>query len=186
MGKNDPLYTYDEHQRVIYLKSYSKIIFPGLRIGTAVIPDSLIDAFQRHKLVHDIDSSMLSQGALEIYLKSGMFKAHVGKIVEQYQERSKILHNHLLRTTEPLKNQIGYHAPLTPCIHTCLTLSPSISFGQLRSRLNKKNIIIESMDKHYVTGNQPEHLLKLNVSRVAKEDIEEGITMIMKELTKKP
>lgn len=182
MGKNDPLYTYDEHQRVIYLKSYSKIIFPGLRIGTAVIPDSLIAAVQRHKLIHDIDSSMLSQGALEIYLKSGMFNAHVGKIVEQYQARSKILHDQLLLTTQSLENQIQYHAPIAPCIHTCLTLSPSISFGQLRTRLNKKNIIIESMDKHYMTGNQPDHLLKLNVSRVAKEDIEEGIALIMKEI----
>jgi DNA-binding transcriptional MocR family regulator len=181
-GKNDPLYTYDEHQHVIYLKSYSKIIFPGLRIGTAVIPDILIEPFQRYKLVHDIDSSMLSQGALEIYLKSGMFESHVGKIVGQYQERSEVLHDQLRSCASAVEEKIKYVAPLTPCIHSCLTLAPNVSIGELRTRLKKHNIIIDTMDSHYIGRTQPEHYLKLNVSRVASEDIKEGIKTIMKEI----
>lgn len=39
--KADPLYAYDLSSRVIYLKSFSKMIFPGLRVGAAVLPDSL-------------------------------------------------------------------------------------------------------------------------------------------------
>lgn len=181
-GKNDPLYAYDEHQHVIYLKSYSKIIFPGLRIGTAVIPDALIEAFQRYKLVHDIDSSMLSQGALEIYLKSGMFESHIGKIVGQYQERSQVLHHQLRSFPSDVEEKIKYVTPLTPCIHCCLTLAPSVSIGGLRARLKKHNIIIDTMDSHYIKGTQPEHYLKLNVSRVSSEEIKGGIQTIMKEI----
>ena len=181
-GKNDPLYTYDEHQHVIYLKSYSKIIFPGLRIGTAVIPDVLIEPFQRYKLVHDIDSSMLSQGALEIYLKSGMFESQIGKIVGQYQQRSEVLHDQLSSCASAAEKKIKYVAPLTPCIHLCLSLAPSVSIGGLRSRLKKQNIMIDSMDLHYIGRSQPEHYLKLNVSRVTSEDIKKGVNAIMKEI----
>ena len=37
-SKADPLYSLNHGNYVIYLKSYSKIIFPGLRVGVAVIP----------------------------------------------------------------------------------------------------------------------------------------------------
>ncbi|WP_251862387.1 aminotransferase class I/II-fold pyridoxal phosphate-dependent enzyme [Clostridium sp. Marseille-Q2269] len=67
-SKADPLYSYGDFSHVIYLKSYSKIIFPGLRIGVAVIPEVLIENFGKYKRLIDVDSSMLSQGALEIYI----------------------------------------------------------------------------------------------------------------------
>ncbi len=73
-SKNDPLFAEGTHDRVIYVKSFSKIMFPGLRIGVAVIPCALIETFQQIKKTTDIDSSMISQAALTVYLKSGMFK----------------------------------------------------------------------------------------------------------------
>ncbi|MFA9464735.1 MAG: aminotransferase class I/II-fold pyridoxal phosphate-dependent enzyme [Velocimicrobium sp.] len=78
-SKADPIYSYDDFTHVIYLKSYSKVIFPGLRIGIAVIPDKLIETFSQYKRILDIDSSMLSQAALEIYIKNGMFERHKEK-----------------------------------------------------------------------------------------------------------
>lgn len=47
--KQDPLWSYDTEGRVIYLKSYSKILFPGLRIGVAVLPLPLIQSFGAYK-----------------------------------------------------------------------------------------------------------------------------------------
>ena len=43
-ARQDPLWAYDTYDRVIYLKSYSKILFPGLRIGVAVLPVALISS----------------------------------------------------------------------------------------------------------------------------------------------
>ncbi len=77
--KADPLYAYDLSFRVIYLKSFSKMIFPGLRVGAAVLPDSLAPVFHTYKKLSDIDCSMISQAALEVYIKSGMFKRHKEK-----------------------------------------------------------------------------------------------------------
>ncbi|MCS4467995.1 PLP-dependent aminotransferase family protein [Clostridium botulinum] len=89
--KADPLYAYGDFSHVIYLKSYSKIIFPGLRIGVAVIPNTILESFGKYKRLIDVDSSMLSQGALEIYIKSGMFQRHKQKIRTSYSLRSKCL-----------------------------------------------------------------------------------------------
>lgn len=60
-SKIDPIHTDDIQQHVIYLKSFSKIMFPGLRIGLAVLPDIFIQTFQQYKNTTDIDSSMISR-----------------------------------------------------------------------------------------------------------------------------
>lgn len=50
----EPIYSYNQTSHVIYLKSFSKIIFPGLRLGAMVLPEALVDtiphdsAIRRH------------------------------------------------------------------------------------------------------------------------------------------
>jgi DNA-binding transcriptional MocR family regulator len=44
-----PLYFYDINQRVIYLKSFSNIMFPGLRVGFAVLPEIICSQFAEYK-----------------------------------------------------------------------------------------------------------------------------------------
>ncbi|MEJ8554826.1 hypothetical protein [Tepidibacter sp. Z1-5] len=75
----------------MYLKSYSKIILPQLRISAVVLPSVLLKTFQEYKRWNDLNTSILSQGALEIYIKSGMFNSHVKKLRKVYYERMSYL-----------------------------------------------------------------------------------------------
>ena len=43
--KNDPMFSYDTSSKVIYLKSYSKILMPGLRVAALILPKLLINTF---------------------------------------------------------------------------------------------------------------------------------------------
>ncbi|MTK11633.1 MAG: PLP-dependent aminotransferase family protein, partial [Clostridiaceae bacterium] len=90
-SKVDPIYSYDDNSRVIYLKSYSKVFLPGLRIAALVLPKMLTNIFSKYKSCADISTSVLSQGALEIYIKSGMFDTHTRKIKKLYSERMNCL-----------------------------------------------------------------------------------------------
>ncbi|MCR8858900.1 PLP-dependent aminotransferase family protein [Bacillus sp. FSL K6-6038] len=179
--KVDPLYSYDNSSHVIYLKSYSKIIFPGLRVGVAVIPASIAKAFHKYKKLLDIDSSMISQAALEIYIKSGMFERHKQKIQLSYYARSKALsgaleeaykeNQHLFCKTE---SKIG--------IHTCLSLHKSIVTETLIKNLGQNQIFIETVDKNYLSSFRKEKLLKLNVSNMKEDKIRIGIHRVIEEM----
>ncbi|MBJ8028590.1 PLP-dependent aminotransferase family protein [Bacillus cereus group sp. N21] len=179
--KVDPLYSYDNSSHVIYLKSYSKIIFPGLRVGVAVIPASIAEAFHKYKKLLDIDSSMISQAALEIYIKSGMFERHKQKIQLSYYARSKALsgaleeaykeNQHLFCKTE---SKIG--------IHTCLSLHKSIVTETLIKNLGQNQIFIETVDKNYLSSFRKEKLLKLNVSNMKEDKIRIGIHRVIEEM----
>ncbi len=67
-----PMRYYDVSSRVVYIKSFSKILLPGLRIAAVVLPKVLMNTFEEHKRWMDLNTSVLSQGALKIYIKSGI------------------------------------------------------------------------------------------------------------------
>ncbi|MEQ7051967.1 PLP-dependent aminotransferase family protein [Paenibacillaceae sp. P-4] len=178
--KSDPLYAYDQSGHVIYLKSYSKIIFPGLRIGVAVIPDALIQTFNRYKRTQDIDSSMLSQGALEIYLKSGMFEHHREKIRTSYARRSQLMQE-VLRDIS-LQQHEHFAIPSASShltVHTHLELHDRLPVQRLISDAQKKSIHLESIDKHYLASFPASNLLKINVTNVPEDRIELGLRQLI-------
>ena len=86
-SKHDPMFAFDPSGRVIYTKSFSKVMLPGLRLGLAVIPEEMSEIFQQAKHAADIHSPVLMQGALEIYLKNGMFRAHIQRMRQTYSKR---------------------------------------------------------------------------------------------------
>ncbi|KQL45741.1 GntR family transcriptional regulator [Brevibacillus choshinensis] len=183
-SKSDPMFTFDQSEHVIYLKTYSKIIFPGLRLGTAVIPDALTDTFNQYKRLLDIDSSMLSQAALEIYLKSGMFDRHKQKIRSSYERRSRVLADSLQREQADATDLFSYQEMKYPGIHTHLVLNERLSVSRLIPLLKKQSIVVESIDKHYLYAFPRENILKLNASTTKEEVIEQGIKQLVDVLRK--
>ncbi|MFP3390081.1 PLP-dependent aminotransferase family protein [Brevibacillus sp. SIMBA_040] len=183
-SKADPLFAYDRTSHTIYLKSYSKIIFPGLRLGIAVIPDLLTEAFTFHKRLQDIDSSMLSQAALEIYLKSGMFERHKQKIRDSYRKRAATLNAALIENREKAGEPYSFQPPKYPGIHTHIVLDNRVSVPRLIQQLKKRSILLESADPHYLPNFPRENILKLNVSNAKEEDIPQGVQELVDALCK--
>ncbi|OBZ13748.1 PLP-dependent aminotransferase family protein [Bacillus sp. FJAT-26390] len=177
-SKADPIYAHDDSSHVIYLKSYSKIIFPGLRIGIAVIPDLLTGSFRLYKKQDDIDSSMLSQAALEIYLRSGMFDRHRAKIRSSYTAKAKLLDAALVKEAARSGGAFAYERPKHPSIHTHILLDKTLSVPQIIAKLKKESIHLFSLDRDYLSNFQRENILKLNATNVSEEDIERGIERI--------
>ncbi|MGH0924444.1 PLP-dependent aminotransferase family protein [Bacillus pacificus] len=181
-SKADPLYSLDHGNHVIYLKSYSKIIFPGLRVGVVVIPPSIANDFYTYKKILDIDSPMISQAALEIYIKSGMFDRHKSKINFSYYNRSIKLAETLEKVQNENPSLFTYNRQNTFGIHTCLEIQKNIVTETLIQKLGDIQISIDAIDKNYMRNFPKEKLLKLNVSNVKEDKIEEGIRKVIEEI----
>ena len=80
----------DSQERVIYLGTFSKVLFPSLRLGYLVVPRSLIDAFARVRALCDGHSSTLSQAVLAEFLSAGHFARHVRRMRHLYAERQEV------------------------------------------------------------------------------------------------
>ncbi len=89
----------DLEDRVIYLKSFSKLLMPGLRMGFLITPAPLLDDFTKMKQTTDISSSGLMQRALELYFSKGKWHEHIHYMQEIYRGK----YEYMLNRLEPLK-----------------------------------------------------------------------------------
>lgn len=78
---------------VIYLGSFSKILAPATRLGFAIIPDSMLEAWRPEKMYTDIHTDALSQYALAAFINNGGLERHTWKMKKLYRRKRE----HLLR-----------------------------------------------------------------------------------------
>lgn len=82
-----PLKSEDVHDRVIYIKSFSKMLMPGIRTGYIIAPNAMINSIISAKYTTDISTSGLMQRALSIYLKSGNWESYILKLKDVCKQR---------------------------------------------------------------------------------------------------
>jgi GntR family transcriptional regulator/MocR family aminotransferase len=81
----------DEGGRVVYAGTFSKVLFPALRLGYLVAPPSLVDAFVAARALADRGSPPLEQAVLADFLIDGHFASHVRRMRALYAERQRAL-----------------------------------------------------------------------------------------------
>lgn len=76
-----------ESDQVIYIGTFSKVLFPSLRIGYLVVPDALVDTFSIVRAIATGPSSTMEQAVLTRFIEQGHFGRHVRRMRALYQER---------------------------------------------------------------------------------------------------
>lgn len=72
-----PLKAYDTDDRVIYIRSLSKIFMPGLRLAYLIMPQVLAQTLLNVKHISDIATSGLTQRVFDYYLREGLWQEHL-------------------------------------------------------------------------------------------------------------
>jgi len=105
----------DPHERTIYIGTFTKSLFPGLRIGYLVLPPSLVAPMTVARTLLDGHSAPIPQLTLARFIEGGHFGAHVRTMRAVYAERRNILarlvHQHLAEFVEPRVPAGGMQMP---------------------------------------------------------------------------
>lgn len=80
----------DRHGRVLYVGTFSKVMYPGLRLAYVVVPKPLVGAFVAARSHLDSHSPALMQLVLADFMENGQFTAHVRRMRELYRARRDI------------------------------------------------------------------------------------------------
>jgi len=81
----------DTDARVIYIGTFSKVMFPALRVGYVVVPKDLVPAFSAARDAADVFSATLYQSVLTDFIREGHFARHIRRMRMLYMERRSAL-----------------------------------------------------------------------------------------------
>ena len=106
----------DDEGRVIYIGTFSKTLFPSLRIAYAVLPDALMQPMVTARSVYDGHVAQLSQAVTADFIAQGHFAAHLRLVRQLYRSRRDLLLELIARRlpwAKPLNNSGGLQLSVT-------------------------------------------------------------------------
>ncbi|MGX4680093.1 MocR-like transcriptional regulator DdlR [Clostridioides difficile] len=155
---------------VVYIGSFSKILFPGMRIGWIFADKKVINKLESVKRCRNIHVSFLDQGILFDYLSNGGFEKYIKKIRKFYGDKFNFAYKCIKKyiKTEYILGDGG--------LHIFIKLK-NIDTRVLLEKCYEKNVIFMPGDLFF-TDNSGFDTLRLGFSRLSFEDIEIGIKII--------
>jgi GntR family transcriptional regulator / MocR family aminotransferase len=100
----------DTGERVIYIGTFSKVMFPALRLGYMVVPEDLVDAFCIARDATDQFSASLYQAVMTDFIREGHFARHIRKMRMLYMARRTALVEAIQDQMSDLLEVIGAEA----------------------------------------------------------------------------
>ncbi len=165
-----PLKAADRAGVVLYIGTFSKILFPGLRLGWLVAPTPVIERLQAAKQLADLHTSALLQAAVHRFCERRLLDRHITKVTAEYARRRTLLLAALRRRmpdgvtwTEP---QGGFSL--------LLTLPPGLTATALLPVAVERGVAFTPGPAFFLDG-AGERTLRLAFSSVAAARIDEGV-----------
>lgn len=169
--KNLPIYYYDDSSMVIYIKSFSKSLLPGLRVGSVVVPDILSETFYDYKQWSDFSTSVISQGALEIYLKNGMFSKHKSKLARYYSKKMDCVK----RFACSLKSSnIKWNIPASG-FFASLEIQNNACADVITGKLKNINMKFSNTRNFFINNYYDPKFMRFSISKLSDKDIYNGM-----------
>lgn len=160
----------DTEGRIVYVGTFSRTVFPALRIGYLIVPKSLARAFTGAKWLNDLHSATLEQQTLAEFITTGMYDRHLGRLRRRNTARRgallEAIHRHLGARVEVTGDGSGTHIVLWP--------TKSASEEALVAHAASRGVGISGISHCFMTRYSRPGII-LGYSRLNEREIREGM-----------
>jgi len=165
----------DHHSRVIYMGTFSKVLFPSLRLGYLVIPADLVERFAAVRHAMDLCPSHVNQAVLAEFIREGHFSRHIRRMRQLYSERRKLLIEAIRDDCGSLLEVHGDKAGM----HLLVTLPSGFSDCEISARAAGKNLWLWPLSPLYA-GKARHQGFILGFGNVTTGEIPEAVRRMKK------
>ncbi|MCI0765839.1 PLP-dependent aminotransferase family protein [Bacillus sp. TL12] len=159
-----PLKIFDTNGYVIYLKGFSKTLAPGLRIAAVAAEGPVFDWLNAVKALMDIGSPLLTQKAIQPFLRTERMKNHLEKLRTALQIRCDTA----VEILSPLTDTIHFQKPQGG-FNLWISLPDSMNSFALLKKANESNISFLPGTACFVHESKHDHL-RISYSMLSEQD----------------
>jgi len=163
----------DANLRVIYIGTFSKVLFASLRIGYIVIPPDLVDRFVAVRFAMDIFPPYLYQEVLTDFIRMGHFGRHIRRMRQLYSERRTQLVKSLREEFGSLVEVHGADAGM----HLAITFPRGINDREIVARAALERLWLLPLSPSYV-GEDARQGFVLGFGSTPAEQIPRAVTRL--------
>lgn len=160
----------DNTGNVVYLGNFSKVLFPGLRLGYLVIPEFLIIPFIQAKGLVDRGAPTLTQAAVADFIDEGHFERHLRQLRKAYKKRRKALVSAIEKT---MPGRVQY-SPVAAGLHVMLYLKPDCDEDEIVHQAAAVGVGIYPGAPYHREDPAPPSIL-LGFSGLDTQEIKQGV-----------
>jgi len=160
----------DEHGHVIYLGTFSKMLFPGLRLGWCVAPSPVLEQLTLAKQHVDLHTSTTTQRMMTEFCIQGLLDEHLSIIRNQYQRQRDAM---VTALTEFAPQGLSWTVPEGGYYIWC-ELPPGMKAATLLTKAVEKKVTFVPGNAFYVNSGGKDRI-RLCFSRHSETTITEGI-----------
>src|SRR5919106_1464932 len=136
----------DSNERVIYIGTFSKIMFPSLRLGYIIIPPDLVERFTAMRQVLDVCPPHFTQAVMADFIREGHFARHIRKMRPIYAERRRVLVGELERELGDQLEVMGDEAGM----HLATFLTSNRNDRDIATKAAQQSLCLSSLSSLYL------------------------------------
>lgn len=164
----------DTHDRVIYVGTFSKSLFPALRLGFLLAPEGLVESFEQIFLTWLSGVPTVTQAIVAEFMDEGMFATHIRAMRQLYRDR----HDRLMSEAASLADDISV-MPTDSGFHAVALTSSRVDEHEI-ARLSARHGITTSPISRYALAPVVDRGLVLGFGSAGEDDIRKGVQVLKK------
>jgi DNA-binding transcriptional MocR family regulator len=164
----------DRHGYVIYVSSFSKVLFPGLRVGWVVAARPLVRQLVLAKQVVDLHTSTPGQLIIERLLRTGLYARHLTTVRQAYRESRDVMDDALRHHAPP---GVSWQVPAGGFYLWCRMPEP-LPAAELLARAAALRVAYLPGSACFAEESAPEYV-RLNFTYPDREEIRVGVRALM-------
>lgn len=165
----------DKYNHVIYLSTFSKVLFSGMRVGYAAASIEVIKKFSTLKQMTDLHTNLLAQYILDSFIREGLYREHIKLVCTEYKKKRDIM-------AEALKNNgtslFNYRIPKGGYYIWC-SFPKTISQTKLWAKAAGKGVAYTPGNVFYPEENDGENYIRLNFTYESDKNIRIGVQKLL-------
>jgi GntR family transcriptional regulator/MocR family aminotransferase len=165
----------DDSGRVIYVGTFSKTIFPALRLGCLVVPPDLVDIFAAARALTDLHSPQIEQAVLAEFISEGHFERHLRRMRTLYKTRQHVLVNEIRKRLDGAIDITEADAGM----HRVGWLPEGINDKTVSQRASELGLRVAPVSNYSINSTSPGGLL-LGYTAFNEKQIKEGVRKLEK------